>query len=85
MGSAEYFDARHAGSIHYTQVLRSPGSALKPFLYALALERGVITPATVLDDIARGPGGTGNADDTVLGPMVPRLALARSRNVPSAR
>jgi penicillin-binding protein 1C len=83
VGSAEYFDERHAGSIDYTQVPRSPGSALKPFIYALALERGVITPATVLDDIERGPGGIGNADDAFLGPMVPRLALARSRNVPA--
>jgi penicillin-binding protein 1C len=83
VGSAEYFDDRHAGSIDYTQVLRSPGSALKPFIYALALERGVLTPATVVDDIERGPGGIGNADDTFLGPMVPRLALASSRNVPA--
>jgi penicillin-binding protein 1C len=83
VGSAEYFDERHAGSIDYTQVLRSPGSALKPFIYALALERGVLTSATVVDDIERGPGGIGNADDAFLGPMVPRLALARSRNVPA--
>ena len=67
VGSAEYFDERHGGSIDYTQVLRSPGSALKPFIYALALERGAITPATLLDDIERGPGGIGNADDAFLG------------------
>ena len=81
VGSAEYFDEHHAGAIDYTQVLRSPGSALKPFLYALAFERGALTPATVLDDIERGPGGIGNADEAFLGPVVPRLALATSRNV----
>ena len=83
VGSAEYFDERHAGAIDYARVPRSPGSALKPFVYALALERGTITPATVLDDIERGPGGIGNADDAFLGPLVPRLALGNSRNVPA--
>src|SRR5207249_2330375 len=46
VGSAGYFDARHAGAYDYAGVPRSPGSTLKPFLYALALERGAITPAT---------------------------------------
>jgi penicillin-binding protein 1C len=84
VGSADYFDARRAGAIDYARVPRSPGSALKPFVYALALERGTITPATVLDDIERGPGGIGNADEAFLGPLLPRLALANSRNVPAA-
>ncbi len=83
VGSAEYFDDAHAGAIDYTRVPRSPGSALKPLVYALALERGTITPATVLDDIERGPGGIGNADGSFLGPLVPRLALGNSRNVPA--
>jgi penicillin-binding protein 1C len=83
IGSAEYFDDVHAGAIDYTRVPRSPGSALKPFVYALALERGTITPATVLDDIERGPGGIANADDAFQGPLVPRLALGNSRNVPA--
>jgi penicillin-binding protein 1C len=65
-------------------VRRSPGSTLKPFFYALALERGVITPATILDDLDRGAGGIGNDDDQFLGPMLPRVALASSRNVPAA-
>ena len=58
VGSTDYFDARHAGAIDYARVPRSPGSTLKPFVYALALERGVITPATVLDDLDRGPGAS---------------------------
>jgi penicillin-binding protein 1C len=84
VGSTDYFDRRHAGSIDYTDVPRSPGSALKPFVYALALERGAITAGTVLDDIRRGAGGIANADDRFLGPMLPRTALANSRNVPAA-
>jgi penicillin-binding protein 1C len=82
VGSPGYF--RKAGAIDYTRVPRSPGSALKPFLYAQALERGDITPATILDDLERGPGGITNADDLFLGPLLPRVALANSRNVPAA-
>jgi penicillin-binding protein 1C len=85
VGSAGYFDARDAGAIDYTAVPRPAGSTLKPFLYALALERGVITPATVLDDGARGPGGVEDADREYLGPLLPRFALANSRNVPAVR
>jgi len=84
VGSAGYFDARHAGAYDYARVPRSPGSTLKPFLYALALERGAITPATILDDILRTPGDITNADEAFLGPLLPRVALANSRNVPAA-
>jgi len=83
VGSAAYFDPGTAGAIDYTRVRRSAGSALKPFLYALALDRGVIRPSTVLDDLQRGPGGITNADDLFLGPLLPRVALANSRNVPA--
>jgi penicillin-binding protein 1C len=84
VGSSDYFDAAHAGAIDYTSVPRSPGSTLKPFIYALAMDRGVITPATIMDDLQRGAGGITNADDMFLGPLLPRMALANSRNVPAA-
>ncbi len=83
VGSAGYFQGEAAGAIDYTRVRRSAGSALKPFLYALALERGIASPATILDDLQRGPGGITNADDLFLGPLLPRVALANSRNVPA--
>jgi penicillin-binding protein 1C len=84
VGSTKWADAEHAGAIDYARVPRSPGSALKPFLYAVALERGTITPATILPDLDRGAGGITNADDLFLGPLLPRVALANSRNVPAA-
>lgn len=83
VGSTGYQDRANAGAIDYTQVRRSPGSALKPFFYALGLDRGEITPATVLADIRRPDGLVRNADDRYLGPMLPRAALANSRNVPA--
>ena len=84
VSSTDYFDDLHAGSIDYLRLPRSSGSTLKPFLYALALERGVITPTTMLDDVDRGAGGIVNSDGRFLGPLLPRVALANSRNVPAA-
>ena len=44
VASADYFDARRAGQVDMTQALRSPGSTLKPFIYGLGFEDGVIHP-----------------------------------------
>ena len=82
LGSSAYGE-RRGGSIDFTRVLRSPGSTLKPFIYALALEREVIRPTDVLADLQEGASGVNNADGTFLGPMLPRQALANSRNVPA--
>lgn len=82
VGSADYGDPR-AGAFDFTRVMRSPGSTLKPFIYALALERGALKPTDLLDDIPEGASGVANADGLYLGPMTPRQALANSRNVPA--
>ncbi len=84
IGSTDYFNESHSGAIDYGDVPRSPGSALKPFFYALALESRDITPSTILNDLQRGPGGIVNADALFMGPVLPRVALANSRNVPAA-
>ena len=84
LGSADYFDAEHAGAINYFRIPRSSGSTLKPFLFAQALDRGLLTPTTIMDDLIRGAGGIGNSDGRFLGPLLPRFALANSRNVPAA-
>ncbi|MEJ2508375.1 MAG: penicillin-binding protein 1C [Gammaproteobacteria bacterium] len=85
VGSADYFNKTWSGAIDYARVPRSPGSTLKPFIYALALDRGTITPATVLDDLPLAGLPIRNADRRFLGPLLPRQALANSRNVPAIR
>lgn len=85
VGSTAFFDTDRKGSIDYSRTPRYPGSTLKPFVYALGLDRGVITPTTVVEDLGRAPGGVGNADGRYLGPVLPRRALANSRNVPTVR
>ena len=82
LGSDDYRDPR-AGAIDFSRAPRSPGSTLKPFIYAQALERGIIRPTDVLADLPEGSSGVNNADGSFLGPMLPRQALANSRNVPA--
>ena len=50
VGSADYFNASIFGQVDGTQAKRSPGSALKPFIYALAFEQGLIQPMSLLQD-----------------------------------
>lgn len=83
VGSADWYDLERAGAIDFTRVHRAPASTLKPFLYAQALERGVITPGTVMDDLMRAGEGIANSDQRFLGPLMPRAALGNSRNVPA--
>ena len=82
LGSAG-FDTLPAGRMDFTAARRSPGSTLKPFVYALALERGNLSPAQVMQDLPDTSAGIGNADGGYLGAILPRQALANSRNVPA--
>jgi penicillin-binding protein 1C len=81
-GSRDYGDKR-GGAIDFTRAVRSPGSTLKPFLYAAALQRGLLHPADLLDDAPGHSDGIRNADSRYLGPVPPSQALANSRNVPA--
>jgi penicillin-binding protein 1C len=89
-GSGDYADAAHGGAIDGVVTPRQPGSALKPFTYALAFEDGE-SPATVLPDVASffptAKDGVlyspRNYDGQFRGPMLARRALAGSENVPA--
>ncbi len=83
VGSALYGD-RRGGAIDFTRAIRSPGSTLKPFLYAAALQRGLLHPAELLEDTPGRAGMIHNADSRFLGPLPLGQALANSRNVPAA-
>ncbi len=89
LGSIDYYNHHYSGSINYARTLRSSGSTLKPFIYALGLESGQYTPASVLPDIPfhiKQPTGVfsiANYDERYLGPILYRKALANSRNVPA--
>lgn len=85
VGSADYFDAARAGAIDMTQALRSPGSALKPFIYALAFEWGLAHPETMLEDRPVRYGLYAPEDFTLgyEGNVTARHALQMSLNLPA--
>ncbi len=85
VGSANYFDASINGQVNGTEAKRSPGSTLKPFIYGMALDQGLLHPATMLKDAptAFGPFSPENFDGRFVGPISAQEALVRSRNVPA--
>jgi penicillin-binding protein 1C len=89
-GSGDYGDMAHGGTLNGPRLPRQPGSALKPFTYALAFELGR-NPASVLADIPSNfptaePGvlySPRNYDGQYRGPLLARRALAGSQNIPA--
>ena len=92
VGSPDYFSEADMGRNDGVQALRQPGSALKPFLYELALESGTIRPNSILADVPAHyaiPGGLlyspVDYNGGYMGPVRVRAALANSLNVPAVR
>ncbi|GAA6621540.1 penicillin-binding protein 1C [Scytonema sp. NUACC26] len=92
VGSPDYFNEAQLGRNDGVQALRQPGSTLKPFLYELALEKGVIRPNTILADVPTHyaiPGAKlyspTDYNKSFLGPVRVRVALANSLNIPAIR
>ena len=91
VGSPDWFDEANKGRIDAVRTRRQPGSTLKPFAYARALELRAITPATLLSDVeshfsaASGEYVPKNYDRRAHGPVRARVALASSYNVPAVR
>src|SRR5437763_15962965 len=85
VGSADFFNVEIQGQVDGTRSPRSPGSTLKPFVYALALDQGLIHPLSILADAPRSFGDYNpeNFDHEFLGPIRACDALARSRNLPA--
>ena len=73
------------GQVNGVLAKRSPGSTLKPFVYALALDQGVLHPQTMLRDAPTsfGPFTPENFDGRFFGPISAEEALIRSRNIPA--
>ena len=78
VGSADFFNAQIQGQVDGTRSPRSPGSTLKPFVYALALDQGLIHPLSILADAPRSFGDYNpeNFDRDFLGPIRACDALA---------
>jgi penicillin-binding protein 1C len=84
-GSADFNAVARRGTIDMGRAVRSPGSALKPFIYAMAFDRLIVHPETVLEDRPRNFGdyAPGDFDDRFLGDVTARRALQYSLNLPA--
>ena len=87
VGSADFFNQQIQGQVDGTSARRSPGSALKPFIYALALEQGLIHPHSLLVDSPAtfGAYNPENFDRDFGGPLFAADALRLSRNIPALK
>lgn len=87
VGSAGYLDKDRQGAIDMTSAIRSPGSALKPFIYGLAFENGLAHPETLIEDRPTrfGTYRPENFDEDFHGTVSIREALGNSLNVPAVK
>jgi penicillin-binding protein 1C len=85
VGNAIFAASARRGTLDMTRAVRSPGSALKPFLYAMAFDRLIIHPETMLDDHRRyfGDYAPSDFDGRFQGEVSAREALQYSLNIPA--
>lgn len=87
VGSPDYYDTRHGGQINGANIMRSPGSLLKPFLFAKAIEAGLVTPQKILFDIPSHYRNYApqNFSKNYHGFVTAKNALVNSLNIPALR
>ena len=87
LGSVDIGDTARFGHVDMVRALRSPGSTLKPFLYGLALDAGLIHSESLLQDVPRHYGDyrPGNFAAGFSGPVSASTALATSLNLPAVQ
>ena len=87
LGSVDINDARRFGHVDMISAMRSPGSTLKPFLYGMAMDAGLIHSESLLQDVPRRYGDyrPGNFSMGFSGPVSASAALALSLNLPAVQ
>jgi penicillin-binding protein 1C len=85
VGSSDYLSQVRKGGVNYLKSVRSPGSTLKPFIYAKALQRNLISTGDVFEDTAIQTAGYSptNFDQTFSGQVTLQESLIRSLNIPA--
>jgi penicillin-binding protein 1C len=86
-GSADFTDKDRFSDVDMARAPRSPGSALKPFLYAFAIDAGLIHSESLLADVPQSFSGyePGNFQQSFHGPVSVSEALVKSLNVPAVQ
>ena len=87
VGSADFLNDEDGGQVDGIQAVRSPGSTLKPLLYGVAFDRGIVTPKNMISDVPVSFSGyePENYDEKFNGNITIEYALASSLNVPAVK
>jgi len=87
VGSADYGDHERYGPIDMIGRVRSPGSTLKPFIYGMGFDAGIVHPDTLIDDapVRFGAYAPENFDGKFHGSVTIRQALQKSLNIPAVK
>src|SRR5215203_791715 len=87
VGSADFNDTTDAGQVNGAAAIRQPGSTLKPLLYAMCMDEGLLTPKMVMNDVAVNYNGYApeNYDQKYNGYVTAEYALEHSLNIPAVK
>jgi penicillin-binding protein 1C len=87
VGSSNFNDTTDGGQVNGANAVRQPGSTLKPLLYGLCFDEGLLTPKTVMTDVAVNYSGYApeNYDDKFNGYVTVEYALENSLNIPAVK
>ena len=87
VGSSDFYDTTDGGQVNGANAIRQPGSTLKPLLYAMCFDEGLITPKTVITDVPVNYDGYApeNYDKKFNGYITAQYALEHSLNIPAVK
>ena len=87
LGSADFHDLRDGGQVNGASAIRQPGSTLKPLLYGICMDEGLLTPKQIINDVAVNYQGYApeNFDRKFNGHVTMEYALEHSLNIPAVR
>ncbi len=87
VGSSGFLDTTDGGQVNGAQAIRQPGSTLKPLLYAMCFDEGLLTPKTIMNDVSVNYEGYApeNYDEKFNGYVSVEFALERSLNIPAVK
>jgi penicillin-binding protein 1C len=87
LGSANFYDTTDGGQVNGARAIRQPGSTLKPLLYGMCIDEGLLTPKAVITDVAVNYAGYApeNYDKQFNGFVTMEYALEHSLNIPAVK